>query len=131
MKKVQWLQIFHRNQSFLRTEKKRRQANGQFINEGFVKSGETNFSVLSTGSAINSIEMVQIERPSEKELKTMRFSKENIGKSLDNVIIKAKDSKIGKQILNKCLHSNSLDLHNYKNQTEEVTLSSVTVHTEK
>lgn len=98
-----------------------------------MKSGETNFSVLSTGSAINSIEMVQIERPSEKELKTMRFSKENIGKSLDNVIIKAKDSKIGKQILNKCLNSNSLDLHNYKNQTEEatVTLSSVTVHTEK
>ena len=133
MKKVQWSQIFHRNQSFLRTEKKRRQANGQFINEGFVKSGETNFSVLSTGSAINSIEMVQIQRPSEKEPKTMGFSKENLGKSLDNVIIRAKDSKIGKQILNKCLNSNSLDFHNDKNQPEEttVTLSSFTVHTEK
>ena len=77
--------------------------------------------------------MVQIERPSEKEPKTMGFSKENLGKSLDNVIIKAKDSKIGKQILNKCLNSNSLDFHNDKNQPEEttVTLSSFTVHKEK
>ena len=37
--------------------------------------------------------MVQIERPSEREPKTMRFSKENLGKSFDNVITKAKGSK--------------------------------------
>eukprot|EP00092_Neocalanus_flemingeri_P019461 GFUD01021082.1.p1 GENE.GFUD01021082.1~~GFUD01021082.1.p1 ORF type:complete len:989 (+),score=143.59 GFUD01021082.1:2-2968(+) len=119
--------------SFIRTEKKRRLENGQFMNQGFVKSGETNFSVLSVGSNFDNMEMVEIKKPSEIQPERMKLSKEKLGKSLDCMIVKAKDSKLAKHILNKCSKSKSLDLLNVQNVTMEnpVILSSVTVHTDK
>ena len=111
----------------LRTEKKRRQTNGQFINEGFVKSGETTFSVLSTGSDVNSVDMTKMKNP---ELKKERFSKDNIAKSLDDIYTRSKNSKLGSHIMNNYLHSSSHELREGRNKGKKnrVTLSSFTIH---
>ena len=133
LKKTRWLSLLNRKESLLRKEKKRRQTNGQFINSGFVKNGETNFSVLSTGSVINETEMVEIQTPCVNEPSSDRFSKENISNSLDGMIQKTKNSKIGSHILKKCLLTSSIDIRDDQNEKNEnnVTLSSFTVHKEK
>ena len=125
IKKTKLGQFITRKKSIIRPEKKRRQVNGQFINEGFVKSGETTFSVLSTGSAIIN---TQIEDPpaSASEPRKERFSKENFRKSMDDMYNKTKNSKLGHHIMNKYLQSSSQGRSSDKNSS--VTLSSFTLH---
>ena len=127
IKKTKWGQLVTRKKSVIRTEKKR-----CHVNEGFVKSGETTFSVLSTGSAMNNIEMIQMENPaSAKEQRKETFSKENFRKSMDDIYNKTKKSKLGNHIMNKYFQSSSHELHTDKNpdlgRKRSVTLSSFTL----
>ena len=126
LKKVKWLTKILRKQSIIRKEKKRRQENGKFVNSGFVKSGETNFTVLSTGSTANIIEETSGQQNDSLKNNGRRFSKANLSKSVDNLATRARNSDIREKVLSKCIKATSLDFETSKElkKKEVVELSS-------